>query len=102
MRRHDEFDVERNQQEWSRYIADNALFYIEKRESDLVGSARAYNADLTACETRFLGVASPDVDMAWASGNKFWKEFEAYRVRCARPPRRTKCSPEGTMALQTR
>ena len=83
MGKHDEFNVERNQQEWSRYIADNALFYLEKREFDLVDRARAYNADLGACQGQSLGVPSPEVDRAWTSGNKFWKEFEAYRVRCA-------------------
>ena len=82
MGRDDEFNVERSQQEWSRYIADNALFYRDKNELELVDRARACNADLSACEGQSLGVPSPEVERAWASGNKFWEEFEAYRVRC--------------------
>jgi len=83
MRKHDEFNVERSQQEWSRYIADNALRYAEKHEFELVHWARTYNVDLTACEGQFFGVPSHEVDRVWASGNKFWKEFEAYRMRSA-------------------
>jgi hypothetical protein len=89
MEQHDEFDVERNQQEWSSYITDNALFYLEKLEFNLVDRAREYNAALTACEGQSLGIASHEVDRAWASGTKFWKEFEAYQVRCAEHMRNT-------------
>jgi hypothetical protein len=81
MVKHDEFNVGRSQQEWSRYVADNALYYIDKSEFDLVNRARAYNADLSACVRQFLGVPSPEVDRAWASGNEFRKAFEAYAMR---------------------
>jgi hypothetical protein len=80
---HDEFDVARSQQEWSTYIADNALTYLDKGELRLVEYAREYNADLTACGRQSLGVSSIEVDKALASGNKFWREFESYRVRRA-------------------
>jgi hypothetical protein len=86
MEKHDEFNVGRSQQEWSRYIADNALFYLNKAELGLVRTAQAYNADLSACGRQSLGVRSPDLEKAWASGNKFWKEFEAYAMRVSDEP----------------
>jgi len=78
------FAGERSQEGWSRRVADNALFFLlAERERDLVAYSWEYNANLTACENQSLGVPSAEVDRALASGNKFWQELMAYRVRCS-------------------
>jgi hypothetical protein len=77
----DEFDVARSQQEWSRFIADNAAAYLEKGERRLVAYAWAYNDALS--KRPFLAVVSPESKKALGAANVFWREFETYRVRCA-------------------
>jgi hypothetical protein len=79
MEPNDELNVARSQQEWSRFVADNALSYIEKREFDLLKSAQKYIAALAACE--FLGLPSPAAAKAWTAGTEFSEEFEAYKMR---------------------
>jgi hypothetical protein len=81
MELHDELSIARSQQEWANYVLDNAPFYIEKWEFDLVEKSREYVAALAAC--RFLGIPSPEAIKAWMTGSEFWKVFEAYRARRA-------------------
>lgn len=65
------FLIQRSQQEWAKNVADNPLSYPR----NVVPVACDYLADLSACGNQSLGISSPEVNKAWASGDRFWEEF---------------------------
>lgn len=63
--------VSLTQQECARTVTDNPLAYPK----NVMSLAHEYLTDLGACGKQSLGISSPEVDKAWASGDKFWAAF---------------------------